>query len=429
MPVSIFSQNKLADTSLVQFYIERSKEFKGSNLDSTLYYADLALNLSNTINYQIGEIKSLNEIGNVYLALFDFKNALKYYKDVSLKSQKIDYKKGIAAANSNIGFLYALRNENRIALDYLSKALPIFEKINDTSNIVKTSLVISGTYLELNLDSALFYSQKGYHLAIMQNNESAVGMACFYMGQVHNKLNSNNIALAFLQQCADEFKRIENKFDLSTTYQEIAALYSKIDKMDSCNYYSALALKLSTQINFYPIIRVSSKLLADNYLHNKDSLIKYLKIYILASDSIFNIEKAKETSNAFTAEKLRQYELLKNEKKEKEEKKFTLKLIGISIFLILFVCLILIFRKKRINKKVIIFLGILALLMVFEFISLVLHTYLGKITGHNPIIMLIILVAIASGLVPLHQKIEKFIIQRMTKKSMKEARKNIKNIK
>ena len=74
-------------------------------------------------------------------------------------------------------------------------------------------------------------------------------------------------------------------------------------------------------------------------------------------------------------------------------------------------------------------MGILALLMVFEFISLVLHTYLGKITGHNPIIMLIILVAIASGLVPLHQKIEKFIIQRMTKKSMKEARKNIKNIK
>ncbi|HQW24173.1 MAG TPA: hypothetical protein PLI47_12785, partial [Bacteroidia bacterium] len=78
-------------------------------------------------------------------------------------------------------------------------------------------------------------------------------------------------------------------------------------------------------------------------------------------------------------------------------------------------------RSVMVNENIISFMGILGLLMVFEFINLLLHPFLEKVTNHSPVLMLLSLVAIASLLIPLHHRLEKFIKVRMTEKN-KERR-------
>jgi hypothetical protein len=56
-----------------------------------------------------------------------------------------------------------------------------------------------------------------------------------------------------------------------------------------------------------------------------------------------------------------------------------------------------------------------ALLLLFEFIALFLHPYIGNWTGHIPVFMLLILVAVASVLVPLHHRLEHWVKQRLVK--------------
>ena len=98
----------------------------------------------------------------------------------------------------------------------------------------------------------------------------------------------------------------------------------------------------------------------------------------------------------------------------KQNIQYALLALGIIIFVILFLALS---RRHITNTKLIQFLGVVALLVVFEFLNLLLHPLLERITHHNPILMLLALVCIAALLVPLHHKLEKWATHKLVEKN------------
>jgi hypothetical protein len=90
----------------------------------------------------------------------------------------------------------------------------------------------------------------------------------------------------------------------------------------------------------------------------------------------------------------------------------------IALGIITFVTLFLLLSRSIItNTKVIEFLGILALLIVFEFINLLAHPFLERVTNHSQILMLLVLVCIAALLVPLHHRVEKWATKKLVEKN------------
>ena len=71
------------------------------------------------------------------------------------------------------------------------------------------------------------------------------------------------------------------------------------------------------------------------------------------------------------------------------------------------------------NQKLIRFFGVVALLLVFEFINLYLHPYLAHATNDSPLLMLLVMVCIASMLVPVHHWLEKWITHQLVEKNKK----------
>jgi hypothetical protein len=65
------------------------------------------------------------------------------------------------------------------------------------------------------------------------------------------------------------------------------------------------------------------------------------------------------------------------------------------------------------------FFGVVALLIVFEFLNLLLHPFLERVTHHSPILMLLALVCIAALLVPLHHRVEKWATAKLVEKNKK----------
>jgi len=55
--------------------------------------------------------------------------------------------------------------------------------------------------------------------------------------------------------------------------------------------------------------------------------------------------------------------------------------------------------------------------MVFEFLNLLLHPFLERITHHSPVLMLLALVCIAALLVPLHHRVEKWATTKLVEKN------------
>ncbi|MBK7561520.1 MAG: hypothetical protein IPI68_08345 [Chitinophagaceae bacterium] len=120
------------------------------------------------------------------------------------------------------------------------------------------------------------------------------------------------------------------------------------------------------------------------------------------------------------AEQLRtRDEELKN-KKAAEERKRQIQYLIISLGIITFIILFLLLSHSiLVNESVIKFIGIIGLLVVFEFINLLIHPFLESITHHSPVIMLLILVCIASLLIPLHHTMEKWVTHKMVEKNKK----------
>jgi hypothetical protein len=121
-------------------------------------------------------------------------------------------------------------------------------------------------------------------------------------------------------------------------------------------------------------------------------------------------------------EDLRQQELANEKLKEEEERKHNIQLSLLAIGIITFIILFLLLSRSFItNTKLIEFFGVIALLLVFEFLNLLLHPFLESITHHSPVFMLLALVCIAALLVPLHHRLEKWTTKKLIEKN-KEIR-------
>ncbi|HRH70445.1 MAG TPA: hypothetical protein PLB89_13135, partial [Flavobacteriales bacterium] len=62
-------------------------------------------------------------------------------------------------------------------------------------------------------------------------------------------------------------------------------------------------------------------------------------------------------------------------------------------------------------------LSLIALLLFFEFINLLLHPLLDRITDHSPILMLLCMAAIAGLLIPMHHRMEHWITNMLASKN------------
>jgi ADP-ribosylglycohydrolase len=116
----------------------------------------------------------------------------------------------------------------------------------------------------------------------------------------------------------------------------------------------------------------------------------------------------------------REKELAEKVQREAEQRKqnieYALIAVGIVTFIIVF---LLLSRSIIVTERWISFFGVLGLLVVFEFLNLVIHPSLASITHESPVLMLAALVIVASLLIPLHHRLEKWIKEKMTEKNKK----------
>lgn len=101
-----------------------------------------------------------------------------------------------------------------------------------------------------------------------------------------------------------------------------------------------------------------------------------------------------------------------------EERAHNLQYALIAFGLISFVLFFFLFSHSVIaDQRLIRFLGVLSLLVFFEFLNLLLHPFLGRITHHQPWMMLSAMVVIAALIIPLHHKLEHWITHRLIEKN------------
>jgi hypothetical protein len=117
-------------------------------------------------------------------------------------------------------------------------------------------------------------------------------------------------------------------------------------------------------------------------------------------------------------EELRQNDMALQQQAEEENRRQNIQYALLALGIILIVSLFVLFSHSFIaSTRFIHFFSVIALLLVFEFLNLVMHPILGKITHHSPPLMLLGLVCLGALLVPLHHRLEKWAITRLVEKN------------
>ena len=382
-------------------------------------------------------------------------------------AQKLDNDSLRAISINVLGNNFRVIGDFPTALHYLFKGIPLAEKSNDKRRLSSLYFDISDCYYVMqNYEESFRYCKIGGENLPAKSSKMYNWMALQYyrsMAKYYLEKNQPDLALPYIHKIEETNNRLINlnraTFNLISLTQygkaydqkgdiEMAELYFKKAKpiVDSNMltpmiftynvYYTPYLIKQQrwqeVYMNAASLLKVGKKLknnyykqLAASYLstgfknlHQQDSAYYYLSMESALKDSIYNQNNLNKIQSITFNEKIRSIEekahkaILEQERRNNIQYAFIA--LGIISFLILF---LLLSRSIVVNEKLISFFGILGLLIVFEFINLLIHPFLEEVTHHSPILMLLCLVVLASLLIPLHHKLEKWIKEKMTEKN------------
>src|SRR5437868_4597950 len=109
--IFFFAQNAVycqqpIDTNTALDYLESAKKYRFINTDSVVRYCDLALALSEKLNYENGKGKSYTNLGLYYTSKGDYQKAIDLHLRAKTIFEKLKNEDQVAKCIHNIGYAY-----------------------------------------------------------------------------------------------------------------------------------------------------------------------------------------------------------------------------------------------------------------------------------------------------------------------------------
>jgi tetratricopeptide (TPR) repeat protein len=391
-----------------------------SNSDSAIFYVREAIALSQKTGFLKGEAEAYNNLGLWFNQKGNYPAALECYLKAIQLAESLDFRASLKRSYNSIATVYFYRRDYSTAISYGQRGRSVSMELGDINIQSLADSWIGRSFLGLHQpDSALKYAQEAYELAARLKWPLPLYLATRSLGDIHEEEGNLSLALEFLRLSLKHAVDDGRYFRVSDAHQRLAEAFVKSNQPDSAFRHSSVAFELATKERLPATLLSSALLLSANFegRDNQQSL-KYHKIAMAAKDSLFSQEKNSQVEALNLRETLRQREIAAarelDEINRRNNLQFAAMGFGVVIFLIVF---LMVSRSVFVSPGFVRFLGVLALLLVFEFINLLLAPGIAEIANYTPVYMLVLMVIVAGLLIPLHQLLEKKVIRRLVEKN------------
>ena len=375
-----------------------------------LHYYKALLALTQKLNDKVAEAVVQVETGYALYMMGNTVAGSELLHKATRMAEETGNQQAIGIAYDNLAFVY---DDPQKQKELLKKALVASTAAKDYLFMCYELSGLADNFGWQNQwDSSLHYAQLALALSIAQDVKEMKASSLVQMGWHNYRMGQKPVALSFFQSAMqDPFTSIDAKTG-GAVYGALSVYYHRVKREDSALHYAKSAYQ-SVKDAFYSIQLIPVITLRKAYKRANmvDSAYKYLMMENVIRDSIESKDKAQQIQGHILVEEQRQQTL-------NEERKHTIQYsaiaLGVAAFLIGF---LLLSHSIIANQKLIRFLGVITLLIIFEFLNLLLHPWLGAITHHSPVLMLLAMVCLAALLIPLHHKLEHWITHRMVEKN------------
>ena len=304
--VAIIAQNKNIDSLLVRIkndkqdtvkvidLIKLSREYLNAGLyDKAFLYGNVALQMSQQLDFKKGIANSYGVAGSVYSNKRDFTKALDYYFKALAIRKEINDRSGMVPNLGNIATVYKEESDFSNALDYYFKAIKIAEELGDKGNVAVLLGNIGLVYFgQSNYPKTLNYYFQALKMDEELGNKNGVARHLGNIGLVYNKQEDYNKAKEYYFKALKMNEELGIKFNICAMLSNIGLAYSKQrDYLKALDYYFK-ALKLAQEINNNElqgnnILNIGNVYLEqNNYSKAIDYYFKALKIDEESGDKI-----------------------------------------------------------------------------------------------------------------------------------------------
>ncbi|HAI77304.1 MAG TPA: hypothetical protein DCM08_13795 [Microscillaceae bacterium] len=167
------------DTSAVQTYLLLAHHYQSHWPDSSLFFAQKALHLAQSMGRLRDEALALRSVGFGYYFKQQYDKALQYYQLSLTKAENINDHRIMGAVFSQMALLYDKKGEFESAMGYHQKALAQYELLQDPKNIALILNNLGNTSkAQGDFDKAIVYYDKA--VAIRQDIQDLGGLVQSY---------------------------------------------------------------------------------------------------------------------------------------------------------------------------------------------------------------------------------------------------------
>ena len=417
----VLSKEKI-DTNKVNQMVDIGFGLRGNDPAKALLITQEALSLSKKIKYANGQARALGTMAIIFTRLGNYPRALEFSLQRLKLVEKFNDQEKFAGVLINIGIVYVYQEDYKMALTYYYKADSVIEQYNIDEFKYNVALNMGDAYDKLNInDSAYSYFNKSLILAMQQKNDYRIAKSMIGIGHSYLKKDNYLLAMANYKSGIATLKALHDDDNdlLCEATLGYAQLHKKMNQIDSALTYAKHSLFIAEAYGFIPRQLDAVKFLASCYKDKKniDSSFYYLNYVQNLNDTINDKGRIRESQLLSSNEQLRQLEIAENLRVAKTERKQQLQLMFIAIFIPGFFLLTLLLSRIKLHVRIVKILGVLSLLILFEYLTLLLHPYVVEITHHIPVYQMLIFVSIAAILIPAHHRVENLLINWLTKKN------------
>ena len=246
---NLLQKHRKKDTIRVNLLNETASEFRKTDLDKSLQYAQEAQELAENLSYKKGFAESFRIIGICHYYKKDYPKALEYYQMSLEIEQELNNKSKISVCYRNIAIVYHSQGDYPKALEYYQKSLKMNLELDNKKGVSSKYNSLGEIYkLQGNYPKALEYYQKSLKIDQELENKSGISSAYNNIGIVYYAQQNYPKALEYYQKSLRIEQELKSKRGISSAYNNIGIVYYSQRNYPKALEYYKKSLKIDEEI-------------------------------------------------------------------------------------------------------------------------------------------------------------------------------------
>lgn len=285
---------------LIKIYVKLSYEYNYANIDSSIYFAQLALEECNRQYAKNNYAECYNSLGTCFYLKEDYNKAeTLFLKGIEYATQYPNEKEK-SYLYINLSNVYSLKGDFIKSLEYNFRSAQYFDSIKDYKNLSSTILNRGTFYLDArNYTIANKYYQEALVLLKKYGSPENMSLAYYNLGSLNCSLKKYEIGIRYIDSALTICSK--NHFNMLVTELNatLAYFYALNNQFNESIYYTKIAENLREKyqgsiIDFYIL---SSKAYSCNLEKNYSKAVQYCQMALKACDKIDEISLRLNTLN------------------------------------------------------------------------------------------------------------------------------------